>query len=203
MFYIKCNFNNSSNMSVLGILNSSYEKSNISILGNSISSQTITKVRHNVDKSTHNTYLEFYYNSDAANAISVELIGILDVTRRWELIDKWELTQETVENVVTYSITDLELLGDIKELLPTTDKTGNHTVPDLSKYRFLLFSLRGTTNGGWYTSTIFPTKLFRARGCEVIVESNNLDASFVYVSDTTINLNRVATNRGASVYGIK
>ena len=88
-------------------------------------------------------------------------------------------------------------------LLPTTDKTGNHTVPDLSKYRFLLFSLRGTTNGGWYTSTTFPTKLFRARGCEVIVESNNLDASFVYVSDTTINLNRVATNRGASIYGIK
>lgn len=134
----------------------------------------------------------------------------------WELMNQYEKTEESIDNIKIISScnlisrdrnivtnSDLELLGDITVLLPTTDKTGNHTVPDLSKYRFLLFSLRGTTNGGWYTSTIFPTKLFRARGCEVIVESNNLDASFVYVSDTTINLNRVAANRGASVYGIK
>lgn len=165
-------------------------------------------------------YLELYYNqtSSLGNTVKIEALSLepSDGSLQWVLINPYEKTEESVEgtsvisscdlvtkdrNVVTNS--DLELLGDITVLLPTTDKTGNHTVPDLSKYRFLLFSLRGTTNGGWHTSTIFPTKLFRARGCEVIVESNNLDASFVYVSDTTINLNRVATNRGASVYGIK
>lgn len=107
IFSIKFAFNNSNNMSALGVLNSSYQKSNISILGSSISSQTISKLRHVIDESNNNAYLEFYYNSGAANAVAIELTNTLDTSIKWTIMDQLELTQETVENVVVYSTANL------------------------------------------------------------------------------------------------
>ena len=107
IFSIKFNFNYTNNMSVVGILNSSYQKSNITILGDSVSYYDISKIRHTVDISNNNAYLEFYYKSNAGNALLIELINTQDRNRNWSLMDKLELAQETVNNVDIYSTADL------------------------------------------------------------------------------------------------
>ena len=108
MFVIKTYFNNSGNMSVIGVLNTGYETGNITILGDSIYNHTVSNIRYAVDKSNNCSYLEFYYNTSVINGISIDLIGSkVSIDGEWKLLDTLEKTEETASNVTIRSSANL------------------------------------------------------------------------------------------------
>ena len=106
-FAIKSYFNESGNMTVFGILNSSHYKSNIVILGESIGTFTISKIRHTVDTSNDTAYLEFYYNVNARNGLQIEIESVSSFDYKWQLLNELEETIEFDSKVEILSISDL------------------------------------------------------------------------------------------------
>ena len=94
------------------LLNSSYQRSNLTVLGSSHKNgDNISKIRHVVDTVNKVSYLEFYYTNTStvySNPVGIELYSVIDGTRntKWEVMN-YELTQETVDGVTVYSTADL------------------------------------------------------------------------------------------------
>ena len=109
MFVIKQTYNNVENMSLHGVLNFSYKKSNFTILGSSITHPVITHIRHTVDSTNNTTYLEVKYNNNSPNDIFFEIMCTDDGSgaNRWKMMESVELVQETDTNVSVYSVANL------------------------------------------------------------------------------------------------
>ena len=106
-FTFKSYFNESANMTFTGILSGSHTRSNITILGESVVGQCISKLRHTIDTATNTAYLEFYYNVDNSNGLNFEIESINSFEYKWQIMNELESTLETVDGVEIYSTADL------------------------------------------------------------------------------------------------
>ena len=107
IFFIKTYFHNAPNMSVTGLLNTAYGKSNITILGDEVYKYLVSSIRHVIDKSNNCSYLELYYDYSTANGISIELISPKVAKIGWETMEL-EKTEESVSGVEVYSSVNLK-----------------------------------------------------------------------------------------------
>lgn len=115
---IKRGFSNTLSEYHLLRLRATYNSIEIASLDDKSGVQLVTQARHVVDTSTHKSYIEIYYKSDAANGIHCTVMMGKDRLRLWQAITP-TLTSETVDGVTvttTYDIpanaspvTDLDL----------------------------------------------------------------------------------------------
>lgn len=125
LFNFKSSYSSRANMSFWGLLNTSNQKSNITIIGSEITYSQITKIRHTIDENNKTAYIELYYNLDTYNPFTFELIcPSAHIDGEWELLNTLEKTEETVENVSIYSVADLTIKE--RNIVTNSDITGTN-----------------------------------------------------------------------------
>ena len=129
MIALKTYYITDGNLSDFILFNSAHEFSSFTVLGSQHRGNNISKIRHTVDMSTGTAYLEFYYECKStiySNPVFFELYSTTNAEQKynWELMD-FELTQETVENVVVYSSADL--VNKERNVVTNSDLKSLHT----------------------------------------------------------------------------